>query len=234
MKRFFTLTFTLAIMFLVTACGNVAQKPVVNTETPEQTTTESSAQTTTEPAAQDTKETSKDTPTKKNLIVYFSRTGDNYEVGNIEKGNTKIVADIIAENVDADVFEIKPETAYPAEYKECTKVAKSEKENNSRPKFVGQIENFANYETIYLGTPVWWGDLPMVVYTFLESYDFNGKKIIPFCTSANDHFVLKESIEKAAKGATVLEGLGIRGKRCQENPDSVKTDVTDWLKKVNG
>ena len=222
MKKILTLTFSLMMMFLVTACGNVAQKTAANTE--------NAAQAAETPAA----DNSKETPTKKSLIVYFSRTGDNYEVGNIEKGNTRIVADIIAENVEADTFEIKPEVAYPAVYKECTEVAKKEQTDNARPKFVGQVENFADYDTIYLGYPIWWSDLPMIVYTFLEGYDFNGKKIIPFCTSASDHFLGKEDIEKAAKGATVLEGLGIRGKRCQENPDSVKTDVVNWLKKING
>ena len=230
MKKILTLTFSLMIMFLVTACGNVAQKPAANPDN-----SQNSAQAATSETPKDNSaETPKDTPTKKALIVYFSRTGDNYEVGSIEKGNTHIVADIIAENVDADMFEIKPEVEYPAEYRACTEVAKKEQEENARPKFVGTIENFADYDTIYLGNPIWWSDLPMIVYTFLESYDFNGKTIIPFCTSANDHFLGKEDIEKAAKGATVLEGLGIRGKRCQENPDSVKTDVVNWLKKVNG
>ena len=228
MKKFLTLTFSLLIMFFMTACGNVAQKPAANAET-----SQNSAQAaTTDNSTNNSAETP--TTTKKALIVYFSRTGDNYEVGSIEKGNAHIVADIIAENVDADMFEIKPEVEYPAEYRACTEVAKKEQEENARPKFVGQVENFADYDTIYLGFPIWWSDLPMIVYTFLESYDFNGKTIIPFCTSANDHFLGKEDIEKAAKGATVLEGLGIRGKRCQENPDSVKTDVVNWLKKVNG
>ena len=218
MKKILTLTLTLAIMILVTACGNTAQTPA---------STDNSAQ-----AA--TTEDKTTTPNKKALIVYFSRTGENYEVGNIEKGNTHIVADFIAENVDADMFEIKPEVAYPADYRECTEFAKKEQESNARPKFVGQVENFADYDTIYLGYPIWWSDLPMVVYTFLESYDFNGKKIIPFCTSASDSFLGKEDIEKTAKGSTVLDGLGIRGKRCQENPDTVKTDVDNWLKKING
>ena len=218
MKKILTLTLTLAIMILVTACGNTAQTPA---------STDNSAQ-----AA--TTEDKTTTPNKKALIVYFSRTGENYEVGNIEKGNTHIVAEFIAENVDADMFEIKPEVAYPADYRECTEFAKKEQESNARPKFVGQVENFADYDTIYLGYPIWWSDLPMVVYTFLESYDFNGKKIIPFCTSASDSFLGKEDIEKTAKGSTVLDGLGIRGKRCQENPDSVKTDVDNWLKKING
>lgn len=217
MKKFLTLAFALMMVFFLTACGNTAQAPASTDNSAQASTTENKTA----------------TPNKKALIVYFSRTGENYEVGNIEKGNTHIVADIIAENVDADMFEIKPEVAYPADYRECTEVAKKEQESNARPKFVGQVKNFADYDTIYLGYAVWWSDLPMVVYTFLESYDFNGKKIIPFCTSANDHFLGKEDIEKTAKGATVLEGLGIRGKRCQDNPDSVKADVTDWLKKIN-
>lgn len=167
---------------------------------------------------------------EKILIAYFSRAGENYEVGNISKGNTKIVAEMISEKVGGDIFEIKPVKEYPADYRECTEVAKIEKENNSRPEFIGEVKNFEQYDTIFLGYPNWWSDLPMIIYTFLEKNNFSGKKIIPFCTSASENFIGKDFIENSAKGSTVFDGLGVRGKRCQENPESVRQDVNEWLK----
>lgn len=212
MKKILSLTFALMMMILLTACGDNSSQTQ---------TSESNSST----------ENKVDAPTK-NLIVYFSRTGENYEVGVIEKGNTHIVADFIAENIQADMFELKPATPYPKDYHECTDVAKHEKEVDARPAFIGKIEDFDTYDTIYLGYPNWWSDMPMIIYTFLETYDFNGKTIIPFCTSSSEAFIGKEEIEQYAKGSTVLEGLGIRGKYCQENPDNVKSEVKDWLKRL--
>ena len=211
MKKILSLTFALMTMFLFTACGGDSSQ--------------------TQTSATNSTENKVDVPTK-NLIVFFSRTGENYEVGVIEKGNTHIVADFIAEDIQADMFELKPATPYPKDYRECTDVAKHEKEVDARPAFIGKIEDFDTYDTIYLGYPNWWSDMPMIIYTFLETYDFNGKTIIPFCTSSSEAFIGKEEIEKYAKGSTVLEGLGIRGKYCQENPDNVKSEVKDWLKRL--
>ena len=219
MKKFLSLSLAIMLMIFFAACGNSSSTAEEN---------KTSAQSTT-PA-----ENKKDSA-KKSLVVFFSRTGDNYEVGVIEKGNTHIVADFIAEAVGADIFEIKPVTPYPADYRECTQVANREKEADARPAFVGTLENFSDYDTIYCGYPNWWSDMPMIMYTFLESYDFTGKTIIPFCTSSSEAFIGKEEIEKYAKGVKeVRAGLGIRGKRCQEDPESVKRDVDNWLKKVNG
>lgn len=164
------------------------------------------------------------------LISYYSRTGDNYEVGFIEKGNTHIVADMIAEKTGADMFEIKPVKEYPADYRECTEVAKEELAKNSRPEYVGKVENFEQYDTIFLGYPIWWSNFPPVVYSFLESYDFSGKTIIPFCTSGGEYMTGKENdIPQFAKGAAVREGIGIRGKICQEDPENVRARVNSWL-----
>ena len=173
-------------------------------------------------------------PEKKNpkiLVAYFSRTGENYQVGMIAKGNTHIMADIIAKEIGADEFEIKTEKKYPEGYHECTEVAKVELEKNERPALSTKVADMSKYDTIFLGYPIWWSDLPMAVYTFLESYDFNGKTIIPFCTSAGNYMTGKEvNIPQYAKGSTVKEGLGLEGKLCQENREKVKEDVKTWLK----
>ena len=164
------------------------------------------------------------------LVAYFSRAGENYQVGVVEKGNTKIAAEMIAEATGADMFEIKTVKPYPENYQECTEIAKKELEQDARPEIAGKVEDMSKYDTIFLCYPIWWSDFPMAVYTFLESYDFNGKTIIPLCTSAGDYMTGKEvNIPKFAKGSTIREGLGLQGKRCQDEPESVRQDVNKWL-----
>lgn len=176
-------------------------------------------------------EADKTTPNTKSLVVYFSRTGEQYGVGVIEKGNTAIVADMIVEQTGADSFEILPkEDKYPMTYKELTDYAKDELNNNARPEIKDTVQNIDSYNTIYLGYPIWWGDLPMICYTFLESYDFSGKTIIPFCTHAGSGNAGTQSkIQSAVPNAEVKEVLAITGTDTQSNPDSVKATVTEWL-----
>lgn len=170
---------------------------------------------------------------KKVLVAYFSRPGDNYGVGNIEVGNTHIMANMIAKEIGADTFEIATVNPYPKYYKDCNEVAKAEQKDNARPKLAKQVPNMKDYDIIFVGYPIWWNDLPMPVYTFLESYDFKGKNIIPFCTSAGDMMTGKEKdISKHAKGATVYQGLGLEGKIVQEQPDSVRPKIHEWLVKL--
>ena len=169
----------------------------------------------------------------KSIVVYFSRTGEQYGVGVIEKGNTAIVADMIVEQTGADSFEILPKSDnYPMTYKELTDVAKEEQNQNARPEIKDTVQNFEQYDTVYLGYPIWWGDLPMICYTFLESYDFSGKTIIPFCTHAGSGNAGTQSkIQAAVPNATVKEVLAISGADTQNNQESVKKSVTEWLGK---
>lgn len=169
----------------------------------------------------------------KSIVVYFSRTGEQYGVGVIEKGNTAIVADMIVEQTGADSFEILPKADnYPMTYKELTDVAKEEQNQNARPEIKDTIQDFDKYDTVYLGYPIWWGDLPMICYTFLESYDFSGKTIIPFCTHAGSGNAGTQSkIQAAVPNATVKEVLAISGADTQNNHESVKKSVTEWLGK---
>ena len=171
---------------------------------------------------------------KKILVAYFSRTGEEYGVGVITKGNTAIVADAIAEITGGDKFEIKTVKPYPNDYRETTDIAKKEQQDNARPEIVGKPANLKDYDTVFLGYPIWWSDLPMAVYTFLENNDFNGKTIIPFCTSAGSYMTGKESrIADHAKGATVLnKGLGLPGRLSQDDPKTVKAEVEHWLKGI--
>lgn len=221
MKRIFAILTALALLLALAGCS-------ANNSTKE-TTAPASATT----AQAD--ETKADTPEKasgsKALVVYFSRTGEQYGVGVIEKGNTAIVADMIVEQTGADSFEILPKTDnYPTTYKELTDVAKEEQNQNARPAIKDTVQNLEQYDTIYLGYPIWWGDLPMICYTFLESYDFSGKTIVPFCThEGSGNAGTQSKIQSVVPNATVKEVLAITGTDTQKDPDSVKTTVTGWL-----
>ena len=168
------------------------------------------------------------------LVVYFSRTGEQYRVGVIDKGNTAIVAEMIAEKTGADTYEILPETDYyPYTYSELTDVAKKEQNENARPKIKNALPDVSEYDTIFIGAPVWWGDWPMICYTFFEGVDLSGKKLVPFSTHEGSGLSgFDKKLASAAPGAEVLTGLAIRGEDCQKKQDSVKSSVNDWLAKL--
>jgi len=223
MKKSFVTIFMLGIILLLAACGNAAENG--SNADSEKTAQDMSAGNVTKQAAPST-----EVKGKKALVAYFSRTGENYAVGNISKGNTHIVSDMIAEMTGADTFEIKTVNPYPENYKECTEIAKKELADNARPTLATKVENMKDYDVVFLGYPIWWSDMPMALYSFMESYDFQGKTVIPFATSAGDVLTGKENtIPQYAKGAKVLQGLGIEGKRAQQNPASVRPDVQKWL-----
>ena len=163
------------------------------------------------------------------LVAYFSRTGEQYSVGNITEGNTAIVAKIIANKLNGDLFEIKVKNDnYPKGYTELTEYAKKEMQQNARPEIIGKVENFADYDTIFIGFPIWWGDKPMPVYTFIDSYDFKDKNIIPFCTHEGSGFCGTQGMDKT--GAKILKGLAIYGHVAQNDRGQAEKQVAEWLK----
>ena len=169
---------------------------------------------------------------EKILVVYFSRTGEEYSLGTITTGNTAIVAQIIAHKTGGDLFEIKPVTPYPTSYEECKTVASREKANKARPAFVGGVD-IAPYEIIFVGYPIWYGDAPQVVYTFLESYDFSGKKIIPFCTHGGSGLSsTDQTIALTCPNAKVLSGFAIKGSTAQKDRPQTESLVAENLKRL--
>ena len=166
---------------------------------------------------------------KKVLVAYFSRTGEQYSVGNITEGNTAIIAKMIATKTNGDLFEIKVKNDnYPKGYTELTEYAKAEMNQNARPEIVGKVDNFEQYDTIFIGFPIWWGDKPMPVYTFIDSYNFNGKNIIPFCTHEGSGFCGTQGMDKT--GAKILKGLAIYGHTAQNDRTEADKKVSEWLK----
>jgi flavodoxin len=166
------------------------------------------------------------------LIAYFSRKGDNYVSGrivNLSIGNTEVVAKMIREMTEGDLFSIDPATPYPADYTETTRIAQKEKSENARPALTSHVENMNSYSVVFLGYPNWWGTMPMPVFTFLESYDFSGKTIVPFCTHEGSGLGRSEKdIESLCPKATILKGLAILG-------SSAKTSeqvVSNWVNQI--
>ena len=166
------------------------------------------------------------------LVVYFSRADENYNVGNVEIGNTALMASYIKEYLNADSFEIVPVKAYPTNYKECTEVATEEKNNNARPEIKDKIENINKYDTIFIGYPIWWGDLPMIVYTFLESYDFKNITVIPFNThEGSGNSGTYNTIKNKLNAVTVnTNGLALQGSVARTEDGKQKT--IEWLKEL--
>ena len=168
----------------------------------------------------------------KKLVVFFSHTGENYNVGYIEKGNTHIIADMIADATCADTFEIVPEKDYPKDsYNECIEIAKKELQQNARPAVKGDVK-VEDYDVIFIGYPQWWGEPPMCVYTFIERHDWNGKTVIPFVTHEGSGMGgTDRKIAETCKGADVAvgKGLAIQGKIAQENRESAQKRVNTWL-----
>ena len=170
---------------------------------------------------------------KKVLVAFFSRAGENYNVGYIEKGNTQIIAEMIAEETDGKLFHIETVTPYPADYTECIDVAKKELNSQARPAIKGDAR-VEDYDIIFLGYPNWWGDVPMAVYTFIEKHNWQGKTVIPFCTHEGSGLGGTENkLGKACTGAAFIKGLAIQGNVAQNRQAQARQDVTNWLGKLN-
>ena len=167
------------------------------------------------------------------LIVCFSRAGENYNVGKIEKGNTEKLAEIIMEQTGGDLFRIETVIPYPESYDETLDIATREYQNNERPELTGQVENWEDYDIIFLGYPIWWAGLPMALHTFMESYDWQGKTVIPFNThEGSGQAGTQQVIEDKLSGATVLQGLAVRGSKAQNDAEGTAADVAAWLKEL--
>lgn len=226
MKKFFSMLLTFTMLFTLAACGASGEQretsaPSVAAESrPEETPPPaSSAQPEKTPDSNESSaDTSAETPveeSKKTLIAYFSWSG-----------NTETLAGMIQEDTGGDLFAIETETPYSDDYDTVVDQAKQEQADNIRPALASQVENMEDYGTVFIGYPNWWSDVPMAVLTFLESYDWNGKTVIPFCTSGGGGFGNGiNSIEVAAQGATILEGFHVDS----SSVDSAADDVAAWL-----
>lgn len=171
---------------------------------------------------------------KRPLVIYFSRAGENWQVGNVERGNTAIMVDYIKELANVDVFEIVPEKPYPTDYMECVRYVNDvEIPQNLRPDYKGDVENLADYDNIFIGGPIWNGQPPMIIRTFIEAHqsELSGKTFVPFGTHGGSGVSSYTSLIRSYfPNAKQLESLGIAGTDIRSNAS--KTRVENWLKRI--
>lgn len=162
---------------------------------------------------------------KKSIIIYFSRADENYSVGFIDKGNTEVIAEYISEITNADRFKVEPKVPYSKDYDTCTQEAKVRQASHDAP-IVTEVPDLAEYEIIYIGSPVYWDDMPEEMVTALKDINFSGKVIRPFTTHEGSGLGnIPNQIKRICKGAEVLDGLAVYGSSVKTS----KSKVEDWI-----
>lgn len=235
MKRLIAIFLTMTLVLGLTACsGNDGEQPM-DMSTPEPSVSapvETEPQTDSQPETQD----------RKTLVVYFSlpETDDPNDMTEEEEnstvvidgevlGNTQYMAYVIQEQTGADIFRIEAETPYPLNHDTLVDQAAEEQAQQARPAIAAQVENMADYDVVYLGYPNWWGDMPMILYTFLEEYDLSGKTVIPFNTHGGSGFSRTiDTIRELEPEATVLDGLSISRDHIQD----AEQEIVDWVQEI--
>lgn len=164
------------------------------------------------------------------IIIFYSRADENYVNGQLKtlvKGNTETAAEIMHRITGADMFKIEQAEPYSKDYNECIEQARSDQNNNARPKLKGFPESLEKYGTIYLGFPNYWGTMPMAVFTFLEHFDMSGKVIKPFCTHEGSGIGNSvKDICKLCPNSKVEKGLAVRGSYA----DKSEKEIEKWIK----
>ena len=176
---------------------------------------------------QDVKLSNNQSKMSKSIVIFFSHAGDNYSVGNIEVGNTKIVADYISELAGADQYEIVTHKYDGMAYMPLIDLAKKEANNGELPPYEGSAPDLNNYDTVFIGGPVWWGTYPQVMFTLFKDINLDGKTVIPFTTHEGSGLANCENdVKKAFPKAKVQRGWSIYGHEVR----SGKAKVEKWLK----
>ena len=257
MKRSIAMILILTLMLSLAACGkgqsievkepeqNIAQEaqtPAPQTEQLQQAEATAEPEATADPEvlAEPEVQTEPEAPAEpepeaagtKTLVIYFSSANTVDAVSAATPyfdgvASTAVLANLIAGETGADVAKLTPVTDYPESYQDTADAARQEQNDNARPAFVALDVDPEDYDVIFIGYPVWWYELPMILDTFFDAYDFTGKTLIPFNTheGSRDGGTWQD-IEALEPGATVLEGIAVRGGRV----DGAESDVHDWLK----
>lgn len=167
----------------------------------------------------------------KNLIIYYSRKGENYwngSIRNIAKGNSEIVAEFVQKAVGGDLFQIETVKEYSADYHTCTEEAKKELQEGARPELKHYLDTIAEYKNIFVCGPCWWGTFPMPVFTQLEKLDFTGKKVMAAMTHEGSGLGSSErDLKRICKGATFGKGLAVHGADAANSEDQ----IAEWAKR---
>ncbi len=167
----------------------------------------------------------------RNLILYYSRRGENYwngSIRNLERGNTEIAAEYIRKAVGGDLFQVETVKEYDASYYACIEDARQELRAKARPALKRYLDSLADYDTVFVCGPCWWGTFPMGVFTQLERLDWSGKKVFPLMTHEGSGLgSCERDLRKSCAGATVGRGLAVHG------ADTARSEkiIADWAKK---
>ena len=165
----------------------------------------------------------------KSIVIFFSHAGDNYSVGNIEVGNTKIIADYITEIKGADQFEIVTHKYDGMAYMPLIELAKEEANKGELPPYEGAAPDLSQYDTVFIGGPVWWGTYPQVMFTLFKDINLDGKTVIPFTTHEGSGLASCASdVKKAFPKAKVTGEFSIYGHEVRTG----KAKVEKWLKSL--
>lgn len=166
----------------------------------------------------------------KNLVIYYSRKGENYVNGSLKyiaKGNTEVVAEYIKDAVGADLFEIETVNPYNDSYMTCIEEAKKELRQNARPELKQELFDIAKYDNIVIAGPCWWGTYPMAIFTQIEKLDFKGKKVFALMThEGSGQGNSEKDVKKYCKGAIVGKSLAVQG----GGVSSAREVVEAWAK----
>lgn len=248
MKRIVSVCLAVLLLVALTACGaeenpisfeqsdNVsAQEPSDTPAAPESQADEEQEPTQVPPQAPEESVSEQEEETvSKTLIAYFSLAdivpegADASAHATPSIGNTESAAIEIQNQVGGDLFAIHTVQTYPVNHRECSAIAEEEMRSDARPELSTHVENMEEYDTVYIGYPIWWYIEPMAIRTFLEEYDFTGKTVIPFCTTLGAGISeSEENIASLASGATVLEGLTLRTGR-----QDMSEDISSWLAEI--
>ena len=223
---------------LLTACGS--QRAAQNADVENIAVTESTEE---DSIITDTDEASVSDETTKSLVVYFDYSENIDTTGmdvdaissaslrggsdgtNIE--NLKVMVDAIAERTDADVFSVQVNEVYPPDFEDMTGIARDDIANGKEFTFKNELPDLGGYDTVYVGVPVWWGELPQPMHVFFDTYDFSGKTIVPFGIHHGSRFgKMVVQMEEYEPGATVLDGFTIDADSSNEE---VRAGIEEYL-----
>lgn len=243
MKKSLILLMSSLMVFALAACGGGALQNSSSTPPPKPSDTNSSPVQSSTPGdiSSPTPESTEpiETPELESsapqggsgiLVVYFSQPDDvddsTVVIDGETLGNTQYMANVIQDTTGADIFRITPEKPYPTEHEALVDLASEEQANAARPAIAEAIENFDQYETVFVGYPNWWGDMPMILYTFFDTYDFPGKTIVPFNTHGGSGFSgTINTIKELEPAAQVLDGHSISRNVIQD----AEQEIVDWI-----
>jgi flavodoxin len=224
MKKIFTIILGCLLVTSLGACNSTDEQD--NTSNP-----------------QEVKEESNLSDSDKILVVYFSmpETTDPNNMSQEEEnsaividgevlGNTQYVAQVIHENTDSEFFRLEPSVPYPTDHDTLVDQAANEQDENYRPEIKDTIQDFDQYDTIFVGYPNWWGDMPMILYSFFDDYDFSNKTIVPFNTHGGSGFSNTiDTITELEPNATVItDGFTVS----RNSVDDSEDDIFQWLKNL--